>query len=69
MGEGPWFTGRSRGTEDAVKVALIVLCFFFPFLAVLLHGDSMKKVLIALVLQLLGHFPGVIYGLVQITRD
>jgi uncharacterized membrane protein YqaE (UPF0057 family) len=52
-----------------VKVALILLCFFFPFVAVLLHGDPPKKVLIALVLQLLGHFPGVIYGLVQITRD
>jgi uncharacterized membrane protein YqaE (UPF0057 family) len=52
-----------------VKVALILLCFFFPFVAVLLHGDPLKKVLIALVLQLLGHFPGVIYGLIVITRD
>jgi uncharacterized membrane protein YqaE (UPF0057 family) len=52
-----------------VKIALIVLCFFFPFLAVLLDGGSGKKVLIALVLQLLGHFPGVIYGLVQISHD
>jgi uncharacterized membrane protein YqaE (UPF0057 family) len=52
-----------------MKVALIILCFFFPFVAVLLHGDPPKKVLIALVLQLLGHFPGVVYGLVQITRD
>jgi uncharacterized membrane protein YqaE (UPF0057 family) len=52
-----------------VKVALIVLCFFFPFVAVALHGEPLRKVLIALVLQLLGHFPGVIYGLVLITRD
>jgi uncharacterized membrane protein YqaE (UPF0057 family) len=44
------------------------LCFF-PFVAVLLHGDPPRKVLIALLLQLLGHFPGVVYGLVQITRD
>jgi uncharacterized membrane protein YqaE (UPF0057 family) len=52
-----------------VKVGLIILCLFFPFLAVLLHGEPLRKVLIALLLQLLGHFPGVIYGLVQVTRD
>lgn len=52
-----------------MKVGLIVLCFFFPFVAVMLHGDPPRKVLVALLLQLLGHFPGVVYGLVQITRD
>jgi uncharacterized membrane protein YqaE (UPF0057 family) len=52
-----------------MKVLLIVLCLFFPFLAVLIHDGPGKKVLIALLLQLLGHFPGVVYGIVQVTRD
>jgi uncharacterized membrane protein YqaE (UPF0057 family) len=51
------------------KVLLIVLCFFFPFLAVLIHDGPSKKVLWALLLQLLGHVPGVIYGLYQVIED
>lgn len=58
----------SPEAEAAVQVGLIVLCLFFPFVAVMLHGEPLRKVLIALVLQLLGHFPGVVYGLVQVTR-
>jgi len=51
------------------KVLLIVLCFFFPFLAVLIHDRPSKKVLWAFLLQLLGHVPGVIYGLYQVIED
>jgi uncharacterized membrane protein YqaE (UPF0057 family) len=51
------------------KVLLIILCFFLPFLAVLIHDGLSWKVLIAFLLQLLGHFPGVIYGIYQVTRD
>ncbi len=51
------------------KVLLIILCLFFPFLAVLIHDGPSKKVLWALLLQLLGHLPGVIYGIYQVTRD
>jgi len=51
------------------KVLLIVLCFFFPFLAVLIHDGPSKKVLWAFLLQLLGHVPGVIYGLYQVIED
>ncbi len=51
------------------KVLLIVLCLFFPFLAVLIHDGPSRKVLWALLLQLLGHIPGVIYGIYQVTRD
>ena len=50
------------------KVLLIVLCLFFPFVAVALRGAPAKKVLIAFVLQLLGHVPGVIYGIVVVTE-
>ncbi len=52
-----------------MRIALIVLCFFFPFLAVLLKDGPSKKVLIAFLLQLLGHVPGVVYGLLVVTRD
>lgn len=50
------------------KVLLIVLCLFFPFIAVALHGAPLRKVLLALLLQLLGHLPGVIYGIIVVTE-
>jgi uncharacterized membrane protein YqaE (UPF0057 family) len=52
-----------------VKVLLVLLCLVLPFLAVLIHDGPSKKVLWALLLQLLGHIPGVIYGIYQVTRD
>jgi uncharacterized membrane protein YqaE (UPF0057 family) len=51
------------------KLFLIILWFFFPFVAVLLHDGLSIKVLWAFLLQLLGHVPGVIYGIYQVTRD
>ena len=51
------------------KVLLIILCFFLPFLAVLIHDGLSWKVLWAFLLQLLGHFPGVIYGIYVVTSD
>jgi len=51
------------------KLLLIILCFFFPFIAVLIHDGPSRKVLWALLLQLLGHVPGVIYGIYQVTKD
>jgi uncharacterized membrane protein YqaE (UPF0057 family) len=51
------------------KILLIVLCFVLPPLAVLLHEGLSRKVLWALLWQLLGHFPGVIYGILVVTKD
>lgn len=51
------------------KVLLIILCFFFPFIAVLLHEGPTRRVIYALLLQLLGHLPGVIYGIYVVTSD
>lgn len=51
------------------KILLIVLCLFFPFVAVLLVDGLSLKVLWAFLLQLLGHVPGVIYGIWRVTRD
>jgi uncharacterized membrane protein YqaE (UPF0057 family) len=50
------------------KVLLIILCFFFPFIAVLIRYGPCMKVVWALLLQLLGHIPGVIYGIYQVTK-
>ncbi|TNM63270.1 YqaE/Pmp3 family membrane protein [Streptomyces sp. NP160] len=52
-----------------MKIFLIVLCFFFPFLAVLIKEGPTARVLIAFLLQLLGHIPGVIYGILVVSRD
>ena len=50
------------------KLLLIILCFFFPFIAVFIRYGPSMKVIWAILLQLLGHFPGVIYGIYQVTR-
>ncbi len=51
------------------KTALITLCLFVPFVAVWIHDGWSRKVVWALVLQLFGHIPGVMYGLHEVTRD
>ena len=51
------------------KVLLIILCLFFPFIAVLIKYGPCMKVVWALLLQLLGLVPGVIYGIYEVTRD
>lgn len=51
------------------KILLVVLCFFFPFVAVLLKDGLSIKVLWAFLLQLLGHVPGVVYGLYVVLKD
>lgn len=52
-----------------IKVALILLCLFLPFLAVLLKEGPTIRVLWAFLLQLLGHLPGVIYGIYRVIQD
>lgn len=51
------------------EALLILICLFFPFIAVLLKKGPSMKVIWALLLQLLGHIPGVIYGIIQVTKD
>lgn len=51
------------------KLLLIVLCFILPPLAVFFHEGLTRKVLWALLWQLLGHVPGVIYGLLVVTKE
>ena len=54
---------------SVVKVLLIILCLFLPFLAVLIKKGPCLDVLWAFLLQLLGHIPGVIYGIIKVTQD
>ena len=65
-GEGD-LSGFMR-SDTVGKLLLIILCFFFPFIAVLIRYGPCMKVVWALLLQLLGHFPGVIYGIYQVTK-
>lgn len=52
-----------------IKVLLVLLCLVLPWLAVLIKDGLSLKVLWAFLLQLLGHVPGVIYGLYQVLKE
>jgi uncharacterized membrane protein YqaE (UPF0057 family) len=49
------------------KILLIILCLFLPFLAVLIHEGPTRRVLWAILFQIIGHLPGVIYGIYVVT--
>jgi uncharacterized membrane protein YqaE (UPF0057 family) len=51
------------------KILLIVLCLFLPFVAVLIHEGFTRRVLWAVLFQLLGHIPGVVYGVYVVTSE
>jgi uncharacterized membrane protein YqaE (UPF0057 family) len=51
-----------------MKLAEIILAFLLPPLAVWLKNGFNRQVLIAFVLWILGHIPGVIYALWVISR-
>jgi uncharacterized membrane protein YqaE (UPF0057 family) len=51
------------------KILLIVLCLFLPFLAVLIHEGLTRRVLWAILFQLIGHIPGVVYGIYVVTSE
>lgn len=52
-----------------VKVLLVLLCLVLPWLAVLIKDGPTLKVLWAFLLQLLGHIPGVVYGIYQVLKE
>jgi uncharacterized membrane protein YqaE (UPF0057 family) len=61
--------GGGRKDAGMKKVLLIILCFFLPFLAVLIHEGLTRRVLWAIVFQLLGHIPGIVYGIYVVTSE
>jgi uncharacterized membrane protein YqaE (UPF0057 family) len=56
------------GTLGSVKLFEIIIAFLLPPLAVWMKKGFNNQVLIALVLWILGHIPGVIYALWVISR-
>lgn len=51
------------------KFLLIILCFFVPFLAVLFHEGLTRRVLWAILFQILGHIPGIAYGIYVVVSE
>jgi len=47
----------------------VLIALFLPPLSVAMKRGLSSKVLIAALLQLCGHIPGVIYGIYVVTRD
>ena len=58
-----------RAIRVGPALILVLLCLILPFLAVLIKKGPCLQVLWAFLLQLLGHIPGVIYGIYQVVKD
>ncbi len=65
----PRVTPREERPRTWGAALLVVLCFFLPSLAVLRKDGLSIEVLWAFLLQLLGHVPGVFYGLHQALEN
>ena len=52
-----------------MTVLEVLIALFLPPLSVAMKKGLNKQVLIAAVLQLCGHLPGVIYGIWVVTKD
>ena len=64
------FTSNPVGQNAGMRtLLLIILCFFLPFLAVLIHEGPTRRVLWAILFQIIGHIPGVIYGIYVVTSE
>jgi uncharacterized membrane protein YqaE (UPF0057 family) len=48
-------------------ILLVILCLFLPFVAVLIHEGPTRRVLWAILFQIIGHIPGVVYGIYVVT--
>lgn len=52
-----------------MTIVEVVIALFLPPLAVAMKKGLNRQVLIAAVLQLCGHVPGVIYGMYVVTQE
>ncbi len=52
-----------------MTVLEVLIAFFLPPVSVAMQKGLSSKVLIALLLQLCGHIPGVIYGIYVVTKE
>jgi len=56
-------------SRSAMTVLEVLIAFFLPPVSVATKKGLSSKVLIALLLQLCGHIPGVIYGIYVVTQE
>jgi len=56
-------------SRSRMTVLEVLIAFFLPPLSVAMKKGLSSKVLIALLLQLCGHIPGVIYGIYVVTQE
>ncbi len=52
-----------------MTVLEVIIALFLPPLSVAMKKGLSSKVLIAAVLQLCGHVPGVVYGIYVVTQE
>lgn len=52
-----------------MKTLLVLLCLVLPCIAVLIKEGPSLHVLWAFLLQLVGHVPGVVYGIYRVVQD
>ncbi len=56
-------------SRSTLTVLEVLIAFFLPPVSVAMRKGLSSKVLIALLLQLYGHIPGVIYGIYVVTQE
>jgi len=56
-------------SRSAMTVLEVLIALFLPPVSVAMKKGLSSKVLIALLLQLCGHIPGVIYGIYVVTQE
>jgi len=54
---------------STMTVLEVLIAFFLPPVSVAMKKGLSSEVLIALLLQLCGHIPGVIYGIYVVTQE
>ncbi len=60
---------RTTHPRSPRTVLEVLIAFFLPPVSVAMKKGLSSKVLIAVVLQLRGHIPGVIYGIYVVTQE
>jgi len=60
---------QDRMPRSTITVLEVLIAFFLPPVSVAMKKGLSSKVLIALLLQLCGHIPGVIYGIYVVTQE
>jgi len=60
---------QDPAARSTMTVLEVLIALFLPPVSVAMKKGLSSKVLIALLLQLCGHIPGVIYGIYVVTQE